>query len=230
MRKDVPYKIPAWLTMVVAILVILVGVQGFFLYRLHRDSVLEETPQAEGQAATASTSSGVHRPGTLFAAPGTSPLVIDPFLADPDWDPFREIQKMREQMDQFFGDAFNHFEQSRPSSSWFDFEWPSRPRVDIRETEDAYNVTVELPGAEASTIQTNLAGQTLQITAALNKQSEESSDDESMGKILRRERWVSRFERNIQLEHPVDADKMTTHFENGILKVHLPKSKGSYNA
>jgi HSP20 family protein len=225
MSQNVQYSIPVWLKTVVAVLVILVGIQGFFLYRLHGDFVSEETLQAEGKSLPTSDPSGIQRPSTIFRAQGTMSGVVDPFMTDQEWNPLREIQKMREQMDQFWGDAFNHFEQSRPSSGWFNLEWPSRPRVDLRETEDAYHVTVELPGADASTIKTNLVGQTLEITAALDHQSEESSDDESMGKILRRERWVSRFERRIYLEHPVDADEMSSQFEDGILKVHLPKVK-----
>lgn len=219
------HSLPKWLTIVVAILVILVGIQGFFLYRLYSDSVSSELLQAKGEELPALGSSS----GSSTSTPssGAMPLAVDSFFQGQDWDPFREIQQMREQMDRFFGDALNHFGQSGLSNSLFDFEWPRSPRIDLRETEDAYNVAVELPGADASTIKTNLEGQTLEITAALDQQSEASSDDESMGKVLRRERWVSRFARKIHLEHPVDADHMTSHFEDGILNVHLPKSKAT---
>jgi HSP20 family protein len=225
MSKNGEHSVPRWLTTIVAILVLLVGIQGVFLYRLHRDYVAAKLLQPDGEGFPASNSTPSSN--TSIIPKGGISLSVDSFFQDQDWDPFREIQQMREQMDRFFEDTLNHFGPGSARTSWFDLEWSGIPRVDMQETEDAYDITVELPGADASTIKTNIKSQTLQITAAIDQQSETSSEEKSIGKILRRERWVSHFERKLHFEDPVEADRMTTHFEDGILEIHLPKSKAT---
>ena len=132
------------------------------------------------------------------------------------------MQSMREQMDQLFGDAFNRFESSDRFSDLFDMNIPASPRIDMRETSDAYEVTVEIPGADSSTIETALKEQILFISAEVNGQSKKSTE-EDQSSMLRRERWVSRFERSIQLPQAVDGNAMSSEFKAGILSIHLPK-------
>ena len=127
-------------------------------------------------------------------------------------------------MDQLFGDALNRFDSSDQFSDLFDTDFPTRPRVDVRETDEVYEITVDMPGAETSTIETTLEDQTLHISASVDQQSEESSKGESAGSILRRERWVSRFERFIPLPTPVDEASMKTEFKDGVLHIQVTKT------
>ena len=224
MNGNKQLELPVWLMPILVVLVILVGIQGFFLYRLTCDSAaLNEVSDVNSEGSPPTPLAPESNLQDPLVPEGISPLPAVPFLKQPDWDPFQEMQQMREQMDQLFGDALNRFEQSDQFSDLFDIGLPVRPRINLRETEAAYNVTVEMPGADASTIETVLEGQTLRITAVVDEQSEESTEDENMGSMLRRERWVNRFERSIPLSHPVDEGAMTTEFKDGILSIHLPK-------
>lgn len=224
MNNNKQLEVPVWLTSILVVLVILVGMQGFFLYRLTCDSAaVDEVFVVNSEGSPPTQLAPKSNPVDPLVPGGTSPLPAVPFLQELDWDPFQEMQQMREQMDKLFGDAFNRFEQSDRFSDLFDIGLPVRPRIDLRETETAYHVTVEMPGADASTIETTLKDQTLRLTAVVDEESEESTEDENMGSILRRERWVNRFERSIHLPHPVDEAGMTTEFKDGILSIYLPK-------
>ena len=220
-------QIPVWLKAILAILIVLVGVQGFFLYRLSSDDTLTNAVNKKIEVVAQGDSSAPasqRDPANPLSPLGFDPFQSDPFFQGRSWDPFQEMQRMRERMDQLFGDALNRFDSSDRFSDLFDTDFPTRPRIDVHETDKAYEITVDMPGAEASTIETALQDQTLRISASVDQQSEESSEGESAGSILRRERWVSRFERFIPLPTPVDKAGMNTEFKDGVLHIRIPKT------
>lgn len=220
-------QVPVWLTAILATLAILVGIQGFFLYRLNDKDTAANAVNKKTEIAAqgdSSTSAAQTDPADLIPSFGSDPFQSAPFFQGRNWDPFQEMQHMREQMDQLFGDALSRFDSSDRFSDLFDADFPTRPRVDVRETNEVYEITVDMPGAETSTIETTLEDQTLRISASVDQQSEESSEDEGAGSILRRERWVSRFERFIPLPTPVDEESMKTEFKDGVLHIQVTKT------
>ncbi|MBN2130104.1 MAG: Hsp20/alpha crystallin family protein, partial [Sedimentisphaerales bacterium] len=53
---------------------------------------------------------------------------------------------------------------------------------------------------------------------------ESESREEDGGKMLRQERRSGKFQRRITLPSPVQADKMTTQNEKGVLYIEIPKA------
>jgi HSP20 family protein len=95
------------------------------------------------------------------------------------------------------------------------------PSMDMRETDDAFEIDLELPGVDEGDIEITLDGRTLVIRGTFNVTEEE---DQRRGRYLLRERRSGTFARAITLPNEVDPDTIETSFDNGVLKIRLPKS------
>lgn len=94
------------------------------------------------------------------------------------------------------------------------------PRIDVREEDDAYEISAELPGLEDKDLELSIAEGTLVL------RGEKSSDHEAKeGQYFRQERTYGRFERAFHLPDGVEADKIEAQFKNGVLAIHLPKKE-----
>ena len=93
------------------------------------------------------------------------------------------------------------------------------PSIDLHETEQAYEVTAELPGMEQKDVEVTLRDNALVLSG-------EKRQDHQEGEGGRRwsERSFGRFERYVALPEEVDADKVEAKFRNGVLKITLPKN------
>jgi HSP20 family protein len=128
------------------------------------------------------------------------------------WKPFRELDKMRSEMDRLW-DAF--FE-GRPRVR--EGEWV--PSLDVSETKNELVVKAELPGMDPKDIDISLSDGHLTIKG--EKRQEKEEKEENYHFI---ERSYGSFTRSIQLPREVKHDKISASYKNGILKVVLPKSE-----
>jgi HSP20 family protein len=138
-----------------------------------------------------------------------SPAVTDLW----DWSPF---EKLRRQLDRFFEDA--------PLPKYAgDLErfvgWQGTPPVDFVERDKEYEVTAELPGLDGKDVEVTLANGALVIHGEKKMEHEEKRE----GAFFLERRYGS-FKRSFRLPENVDAEKIAARFENGVLKVTLPKS------
>lgn len=115
-----------------------------------------------------------------------------------------------------FEDIFTDFERSlssMPSVMARDFN----PALDVEEKEGMYLVTVDLPGIKKDDIQINLSDRTLTISGERSK--------ETKGQGHYYERSYGRFARSLTLPDTVQADSIEAHYEDGVLKVVIPKAE-----
>jgi HSP20 family protein len=96
------------------------------------------------------------------------------------------------------------------------------PAMDVRETDDAYVVEVDLPGIDPTDTEVLLEGRTLTIKGQYAQESEKQESG-----FLLRERRRGRFLRAVALPGMVDIEKVNSKYENGQLIVTLPKSSQS---
>jgi len=96
-------------------------------------------------------------------------------------------------------------------------EWS--PRLDLSETKDALVVRAEIPGIEAKDVQISLQEQVLTIRG--EKQQEKEEKDEHH---YRMECSHGVFARSVRIPVPVEREKVTAKFKNGLLTVTLPKA------
>lgn len=98
----------------------------------------------------------------------------------------------------------------------------SIPAVNIRETNDNYEVEVAAPGMTKNDFRIQLEGNMLTISS---ERKNEHEDNEN-GWFTRREFSYQSFQRTFMLpKDVVDADKIQAKYENGLLRLLIPKKE-----
>lgn len=128
------------------------------------------------------------------------------------WDPLREMMGMRDLMDRAFDDIF-----SRSSIS---SEGYGVLNIDMVQTDDEVIVKASIPGVKPDDINISVTGDTLTIRGEVKEDEETIKANYHI-----RELRMGSFARSILLPGPVIADKAKAEFENGILKLSLPKAE-----
>ena len=130
------------------------------------------------------------------------------------WDPFREAVTLREAMDRLLED------------SWIPSRWQGateRERVfrlplDAYVTPEEVVIIANMPGVKPEDVEITLDGDTLTI------KGERPAPLENVDYALR-ERVYGKFQRTLNINIPVDADKAEARFENGLLTLTIPKAE-----
>jgi HSP20 family protein len=92
------------------------------------------------------------------------------------------------------------------------------PRFDVSETDDAVEVSVELPGIDEKDIEVSLEHGLLTVKGEKKVESEQREKDFYIA-----ERRYGSFRRSFHLPDTVDEDKIQAKFDKGVLQVVLPK-------
>lgn len=98
------------------------------------------------------------------------------------------------------------------------------PSMDVRDTNGEIEVTVELPGLTEKDVNVTLSPDATALTIRGEKKQVKERREES---LYQSERSYGMFQRTIPLPMPVEADKVTASFKNGILEIRLPKNEES---
>jgi HSP20 family protein len=92
-------------------------------------------------------------------------------------------------------------------------------KMDVREEEDRFLVSVELPGMDEKDVEVVLSDNVLTL------KGEKKAEKEEAGKgYAYKERSYGSFRRSIPLHAEVVADKVEASFDKGVLTVELPKT------
>ena len=94
------------------------------------------------------------------------------------------------------------------------------PPANIIEKTDFYQVELAAPGMEKADFNVKLDGKILSISA--DKKTETAKENE---KMIRKEFGHKAFNRSFTLDEKIDATNITARYENGILKLELPKKE-----
>ena len=94
------------------------------------------------------------------------------------------------------------------------------PKVNIMEDEDGFNVEMAAPGMRKGDFNIKLDNNVLSISS--EKKDENEEDD---AKYSRREFSYQAFHRSFTLPETADGEKVAAKYENGILKVLIPKKE-----
>jgi HSP20 family protein len=113
-----------------------------------------------------------------------------------------------------FEDTLNRFFDTPASAR------PWSPSVDIAENENELMLTADLPGVKMDDLDIKIEDSVLTLTGSRNFENEEKK-----GSYHRIERAYGSFRRAFSLPDTVDSEKVAAHFENGVLKVTLPKKE-----
>lgn len=94
------------------------------------------------------------------------------------------------------------------------------PPVNVHETREAYHVELSAPGLNKEDFQVKVEEGLL--TISYEKKEETKSEDY---KTVRREFTQRSFKRSFQVDDQVDVDNIQAKYEQGVLKLHLPKKE-----
>jgi HSP20 family protein len=91
-------------------------------------------------------------------------------------------------------------------------------RIQVTETDTAYRISAELPGAVKEDIEVSIDGAQVAIAAVLKAAPLAEGE-----RVLRREFGEGRIGRTITLNAEIDESQASAKFENGVLQLVLPK-------
>jgi len=117
--------------------------------------------------------------------------------------------RLHDEMNRLFDDAFRDFGVAAPrmAGAW--------PHIEVKETDDGYRLTAELPGIDEKDVEVSLDDGVLMLRG--EKKSETSDDRRGYS-----ERYYGAFERRIQVGD-IDEDRVEATFDKGVLTVNLPR-------
>ena len=96
---------------------------------------------------------------------------------------------------------------------------PTQIRVDVKESSDAYTVEAELPGIAKEDIHVAVEGNIVTLRAEVKQLDQQTADE----KVLRSERYFGSVARSFQMPQDIDSAAAKAKFENGLLRLTLPK-------
>ncbi|CAN5177270.1 N/A [soil metagenome] len=92
-------------------------------------------------------------------------------------------------------------------------------QVDLYDTQDALELRAEIPGAKSDDIEISVTGNTVSIRAEVRNEREAGR-----GGALHQECFYGTMQRSFTVPTQIDAEKVEAAYEDGVLKVRLPKS------
>ena len=123
-----------------------------------------------------------------------------------------------------FGNLFSDFLNEFPvAARSFGQDLFAFPQTNIHETPEAYHLELNVPGRSKEDFKIQVEQGLL--TISYEKKEESTQTDEY--KTLRREFEYKSFKRSFSVDDKIDVDGIQAKYENGILKLLLPKKAES---
>lgn len=124
------------------------------------------------------------------------------------YNPYRALNELQQQMQQMWQQNGNS--QREEGVNW-------SPSIDIYEAEGELVLMSELPGFTESDFKLSVENNVLTISG------ERKPAENRQFKVHRQERPIGRFQRSFSLPANFDLSKVNANYNNGILKIQLPK-------
>lgn len=149
----------------------------------------------------------------------TVPVKKEERMAAPAWSGFGSMRLFDEAEDLFerLFDIAPYFRGRR-----WGMDFGPTPKMDVVESDGAYELTAELPGMDEKDIEVVMRDRVLMLKGEKKEEREEKKEDYRLC-----ERRYGTFERAFTLPEGVDATKVKARFVKGVLHITLPKTKES---
>ncbi len=146
------------------------------------------------------------------------------------WDPFEEVRRLEEEIDNVFNDFWRSGgRRALPSAKRGkkgeiapieNIVW--MPAIDLIERDNEIIVKADLPGVDKNNIKIKVDAESISISGEIKKEKKEENET-----YYREERVFGKFSRVVPLPAEVDPEKAEAKFENGVLEIKVPKVKES---
>lgn len=95
-------------------------------------------------------------------------------------------------------------------------------KTDIKEHDNCYDLTIDLPGVKKEDIKAELNDGYLTVSAESDTSKDEKDEN---GKYICRERYSGSYSRSFYVGDAVTEEDISAKFENGTLKLTVPKKE-----
>lgn len=137
-------------------------------------------------------------------------------------DPFSLFDSLFERMQRdFFGTSLLNALVPTRGGADDGSQFVRMPRVQMRDTGDALELTAEMPGVEGANVSVQIEDDVVTISGEQRRQEER--DDTRM------EQYVS-FHRQISLPDGIDTDQAQASYRDGVLTIRFPKTRARSGA
>lgn len=122
----------------------------------------------------------------------------------------------------FTSDVFDAFDRGLGLFAPVSSSTVLAPRVDVRETNQAYLMEIDLPGMTEKDVEISLKDRILTIASLQETKTEDKQKDENTEYLIR-ERRTSAFTRRFTLPEDINSENVKAEFKNGVLTIDIPR-------
>ena len=139
-----------------------------------------------------------------------------------EWDPFREMERMREEIDRTIRRATEQFRLDAPSTPWMR-EAGYSSSLDVRDRGDRFELRAYLPDAETKDVKVKDDGnRAVRVSVSHRRQQKKQRNgEETMFSEL------GTYEQLVTLPAPVNTKDMKVDTRDNEVVITIPKAKGS---
>jgi HSP20 family protein len=133
-----------------------------------------------------------------------------PFGGIKRWEPFAEIDTLQKEMNRLL-------DQLAPSGNDNGFSF--LPSAEIDETDNEVHLKLEVPGVRADDLDIEVTNEAVTVRG---ERKSESKTEEKGG--FRSEFYYGHFERTIPMPTPIEKDRVSAEYKDGLLCLTVPKA------
>ena len=122
--------------------------------------------------------------------------------------------------DEFFDDDFPMIPMRSIRNPLYGKNAKNLMKTDVRETDNTYELDIDLPGFKKDEVHRDLKDGYLTISAAEGLYKDQ---EDKKGKYIRQERYAGACSRSFFVGEGIEPQDVSAKFEDGILRVSLPK-------
>jgi HSP20 family protein len=134
------------------------------------------------------------------------------------FQPYREMEDIQRQMNRLFEDMIT------PATRQDGVGLAFTPAAEFDETEEAYQLKLEVPGLEPDDIDIEATAEAVSISG--ERRSETRTEEKG---VTRSEFRYGKFQRVLPLPGRIDHQNVAADYKNGVLKLTLPKAEEEKN-
>lgn len=136
------------------------------------------------------------------------------------WNPFREMEQFRREMDELFGRFFDW----RPTAVAAPAEFEFTPALDVYETPEEFVVFVSAPGVSEKDLHVELSNGALTVSGERKALIE---GEQVQAHYVSRMGGYGKFSVSYTLPTAIDENRVKAIYRNGVLEVRLPKAESA---
>ena len=122
--------------------------------------------------------------------------------------------------DEFFDDDFPMIPMRSIRNPLYGKNAKNLMKTDVRETDNTYELDIDLPGFKKDEVQLDLKDGYLTIKAERHTSKD---DSDANGRVVRSERFMGTCQRTFYVGDHVKREDVSAAYEDGVLKLNIPK-------